>query len=565
MLVYYRMNGPQWQINSLWLSDESECLWYGVTCNGYNIVVNLDLRSNDLSGSIPSEIGELRGLESLTLSDNRINGLIPQEIEKLEALETLNISHNALKEKIPIQIFNLHSLIELDLSFNTLSGRISNDIGELKNILRMDLSNNLFSDQLPDQIYNLKKILSLSLSNNLFVGDVTRLGKLFQLESIELNNNIFTGKIPIGEEQNNLTKIDLSRNRFTGSIPSSIGKNIGLQVISFSHNKLTGYIPDEIGNLKDASLISMSFNRIKGTIPSGIRKLINLNLLHLHGNQIRGNADYIDKAIKSYITDCGKAFLYEALVKCDTCSECCTTDGDCLKVQDTWPNQDLKDMNLPPTIGVLGIAFGVAIAFFAICLLLKRFIGQRLPSLNFNAKAQFQEKSVCKFFLVSDWKAWLVAIVTVALQIYLLQVFIRASDFTHDMNDWEYSMSCQNDEELCDDVRFISIWCWIIFGMIICSFLFKDIADGLLLMYENITTTGKLKDLFAGIVVLYITSVLAVASTLYNYSTSVSETDLLKDAAVLLFLSFIDEKFFDIVEHVFPLWTERIKAEILER
>ena len=64
---------------------------------------------------------------------------------------------------------------------------------------------------------------------------------------------------------------------------------------------------------------------------------------------------------------------------------------------------------------------------------------------------------------------------------------------------------------------------------------------------------------------LYITSVLAVASTLYNYSTSVSETDLLKDAAVLLFLSFIDEKFFDIVEHVFPLWTERIKAEILER
>ena len=265
-------------------------------------------------------------------------------------------------------------------------------------------------------------------------------------------------------------------------------------MISFSHNELTGYIPDEIGNLKDASLISMSFNRIKGTIPSGIRKLINLNLLHLHGNQIRGNADYIDKPIKSYITDCGKAFSYEALVKCDTCSECCTTDGDCLKVQDTWPKQDLKDMNLPPTIGVLGIAFGVAIAFFAICLLLKRFIGQRLPSLNFNAKAQFQEKSVYKFFLVSDWKAWLVAIVTVALQIYLLQVFIRASDFTHDMNDWEYSMSCQNDEELCDDVRFISIWCWIIFGMIIYSFLFKDIADGLLLMYENITTTGKLKD-----------------------------------------------------------------------
>ena len=157
MLFYYSTNGPRWLINSLWLSDESECLWYGVTCNEYNIVVSLDLRSNKLSGPIPSEIGELKGLESLTLSDNRINGLIPQEIEKLEALKTLNISNNALKENIPTQIINLHSLIELDLSFNTLSGRIPNDIGELKNILRMDLSNNLFSDQLPDQIYNLKK------------------------------------------------------------------------------------------------------------------------------------------------------------------------------------------------------------------------------------------------------------------------------------------------------------------------------------------------------------------------------------------------------------------------
>ena len=80
MPVCHSTNEPQWQINSSWLSDESECIWYGVTFNGCGIVLNLDLRPHDLSG-VPSEIGEPRNLESLVLSDNRMNILIPQERE----------------------------------------------------------------------------------------------------------------------------------------------------------------------------------------------------------------------------------------------------------------------------------------------------------------------------------------------------------------------------------------------------------------------------------------------------------------------------------------------------
>jgi len=130
-------------------------------------------------------------------------------------------------------------------------------------------------------------------------------------------------------------KIDLSENGFTGQIPSSIGELSLLRELYLSHNVLTGNIPSEIGNLKWAQKISMSFNNIKGTIPSEIRWLSNLILLHLHGNQITGNADYIEIPIKSYITDCGKTFTNEALVKCELCTECCISDGDCLKVRNT--------------------------------------------------------------------------------------------------------------------------------------------------------------------------------------------------------------------------------------
>lgn len=291
--------------------------------------------------------------------------------------------------------------------------------------------------------------------------------------------------------------------------------------------------------------------------------MTNLSLLHLHHNQIKGNADYMEIPVKSYITDCGSTFENEALVECVTCSECCTSDGDCLKVQDTWPQQDLKKWDVQPVCVLLGITLGVAIALFCTCLILKKMIGERLPRLHI-AKSIILKNSVFRFFLVSDAKAWLMAIVAVVIQIYILCVFIRASDFTYKKNDWEYSMSCPNNEELCDDSRFISIHGWVIFGIILSSFLFKDLIDGLLLVYESLTSSGGLKELFTGIVVLFVTSFLFLGSALYNYSTSLSDTDLLKDVVVLLFLSEVDGKLFQIVEHVFPSWTEQVQKRILQ-
>jgi len=564
MLFYHSMNGPRWLNNGQWLSDESECEWHGVTCNKYGVAVDLELNSNNLTGTIPSEIVQLAGLENLMLSDNRIKGAIPQEIENMEALMTLKISNNQLEQSLPIQIVKLHDLVELDLSDNTLSGSIPNDIGELKNLVRMNLTDNFFSDLLPDQIYNLNKMISLSLSNNLLVGDVTRLSKLLQLESLELGDNFFTGKIPIDGEQKNLAMIDLSRNRFTGSIPSSIGKNNKLYDIFLSRNELTGNIPNEIGNLKYSSHISMSFNRIKGTVPSDVRKLIDLKLLHLHGNQIEGNADYLETPPKSYITDCGNTFTTKALTTCETCSECCTDDGDCLKVQSTWPQPEFKEMftYMDSPFGVLAIALGVVVALFGVCVMLKKIIGKRLPSLPFKAKIKFQEFSVYKFFLVPDARAWLVGFVAVVIQLYILYIFIRAADFTYKWNDWQYSLNCPNNVEKCDDSRLVTPSGWVIFGAIMFAFLFKDLVDSLLVIYECLTSDGGLRDFVAGFVVLYITLVLFIASTLYNLSTGLSDTDLLKDVVILLFLSELDEKFYEIVKHLFPTWTEQIRITI---
>ncbi|KFK43038.1 hypothetical protein AALP_AA1G070600 [Arabis alpina] len=70
----------------------------------------LDLSSNELSGEIPVEIGDLEHIRSLNLSSNRLTGSIPNNISKLKDLESLDLSSNKLDGKLPPQLAGLDSL-----------------------------------------------------------------------------------------------------------------------------------------------------------------------------------------------------------------------------------------------------------------------------------------------------------------------------------------------------------------------------------------------------------------------------------------------------------------------
>ena len=61
----------------------------------------MNLSRNDLSGSIPEEIGSLELLESLDLSWNELSGTIPPSISNFQALGMLNLSNNHLSGNIP--------------------------------------------------------------------------------------------------------------------------------------------------------------------------------------------------------------------------------------------------------------------------------------------------------------------------------------------------------------------------------------------------------------------------------------------------------------------------------
>ena len=68
----------------------------------------LDLYNNQLTGSIPPEIGNLTNLTGLGLYDNQLTGEIPSEIGNLTNLTSLILSGNQLTGGIPENICDLN-------------------------------------------------------------------------------------------------------------------------------------------------------------------------------------------------------------------------------------------------------------------------------------------------------------------------------------------------------------------------------------------------------------------------------------------------------------------------
>ena len=118
--LYNATNGQSWIDNTGWLTDQDYCTWRGVTCVA-SMVTGISLASNQLSGTLPSELGNLTNLNYVDLSNNQLSG------------------------GIPLQLTNLLNMTVLDLSDNQLSGLIGEDLGSyIANIQSFSLHSNNF-------------------------------------------------------------------------------------------------------------------------------------------------------------------------------------------------------------------------------------------------------------------------------------------------------------------------------------------------------------------------------------------------------------------------------------
>ena len=251
----------------------------------------MQLGNNNLTGELPTELGQLEELRTLVLYDNNLSGLIPSELGDLERLQLLYLNNNQLIGEIPTELGQLAELRFLALSTNQLSGSIPPKLGDLERLEWLHLYSNHFVGEIPAEIGKLGALGQLNLYDNNLTGSIPlELGKLTNLVSFNLAGNQISSSIPteLGDLAN-LTDLNLGDNQLTGAIPAELGMLAALEHLLLEDNELTGPIPPELGELTNLVDLNLADNELTGPIPTELGDLDNLTELNLGDNQVSGS------------------------------------------------------------------------------------------------------------------------------------------------------------------------------------------------------------------------------------------------------------------------------------
>ena len=286
--LYNENNGPNWEDNTNWLSEEPLGEWFGVSTDADGRVTALNLRQNNLLGALPEELGRLDKLELLNLPFNEISGSIPPELGNLGNLRSLDLAFCWISGTIPPEIGKLAKLESLNLTRNgsTLAGPLPPELGQLTNLNLLALGGNGFSGSIPRSIGRLTKLRELFLWGNGFTGFIPKeIGLLAELSFVEISYTQLSGSLPVELGQiTNLKTLWLNNNKLTGSIPAQIGQMSGLTDLRLSNNELTGVIPGELSRMTSLESLDLTNNQLSGSVPPELGKTPALKVLALAGN-----------------------------------------------------------------------------------------------------------------------------------------------------------------------------------------------------------------------------------------------------------------------------------------
>ena len=331
VMLYWSADGDKWTNNDNWLSAAPIGTWYGVTTDENGRVIELRLGWNQLSGTVPAELGNLTALTYLSLGGD-LSGTIPTELGNLTALTHLNLGWNQLTGTIPTELGNLTTLTELSLGGNQLTGTIPAELGNLTSLTELNLRWNQLSGTIPPELGNLTALASLGLEGNQLSGTIpTELGNLTSLTELNLRWNQLSGCLPAVWKYVVESDLDQISLEYCAAVPlilsataardrdllvalywATDGENwrnsnnwlteapMGMwhgvttnesgQVIELDlwYNSLSGAIPPELGNLTSLETLILASNELNGTIPPELGDLINLESLQLWNNQLSG-------------------------------------------------------------------------------------------------------------------------------------------------------------------------------------------------------------------------------------------------------------------------------------
>jgi len=248
----------------------------------------LDLRATRLSGTVPTEVGELERLTYLFLQDTLLSGTLPPEIGNVYFLQTLRTFDTSLSGTLPPEIGDLAHLNSLHFGATYLSGALPSQLGKLSRLVVMLPYETSISGTLPSEFGKLSELAYLYLSDTSLSGTLpTELGA--NLGELDIGVTSMSGTLP--SEMGMLTELTflaVNATSLSGSLPTEVGFLASLQQLRFDQAYLSGSLPSELGDLAELQSLDLSSNRVSGTLPSQLQRLTSLQALILDGMSLEG-------------------------------------------------------------------------------------------------------------------------------------------------------------------------------------------------------------------------------------------------------------------------------------
>ncbi|KAL7479414.1 hypothetical protein ACHAW6_005154 [Cyclotella cf. meneghiniana] len=176
--------------------------------------------------------------------------------------------------------------------------------------------------------------------------------------------------------------------------------------------------------------------------------------------------------------------------------------------------------------------------------------------------------TVYSFFLTKFWTAWMVSLSVIAFQFAVFRYFVSAAEmnFEDEKSDFVYAWRCPRNIPVCknDDDR---TWGgWLIFGVLMATHLLKDLINGSKLVLMSTKTWHhwhwRIRFFCGGMSLILITTYAIYASTVYNSAIARTNSGLVANAVIILFITDVDEQIFSLLEAMSPPWLENLKATI---